>query len=121
MTSRPRLRIGRHLLPGLVAVGLFAVMAYVFVGAEFGEHAGFAVSNITATIGYAMFDVPHESIEATGTESFLVAFIIIAVVLDAALEGAVMLARREDDTTLQTALRSDESRPEPDVQEGGED
>lgn len=107
MTTRPRLHIGAHLWRGLAAVALFGVFAAVFVNAEFGEPAGFeGIENITAVIGYAMFDIPHETIEATGTEPFLVAFILIAVALDAALEGAVLLARREEGGEFVSALRS---------------
>ncbi|PSP70739.1 hypothetical protein BRC70_05360, partial [Halobacteriales archaeon QH_6_68_27] len=55
---------------------------------------------IVASIGYAMFDLVDLVPSGHGeTEGFLVAFLTIAVVLDAALDGAVMLARREDDAT----------------------
>jgi NADH-quinone oxidoreductase subunit J len=107
MTTRPRLHVGGHLWRGVAALGLFAVMAAAFVTAGYGDPVGFAdVDSITAAIGYAMFDVPHESVQSTGTESFLVAFIVIAIVLDAALEGAVMLARREGEGDVISALRT---------------
>jgi len=95
MTTRPRLNLGRHLLAGLSAVALFVVMAAVFVTAGFGRPFGFGDGSITASIGYAMFAMTdlasHES------ESFLVSFIIIAVALDAALDGSLMLAKRDEE------------------------
>jgi len=182
MTTRPELNLGRHLLTGLVAVALFAVMAAVFVqtpfaaadptpdtdgfpdrtevanvsvgdadvnatarecdgqlyavegdscdeqlalvtpytGAdvEFVTQGGetFAVATIdtsvTESIGYALFNLnPFEgeghSRAGIPTEGFFVAFMLIAVLLDAALEGALMLAKRESGGTMLTALRTD--------------
>ncbi|WP_254543676.1 NADH-quinone oxidoreductase subunit J [Halomarina pelagica] len=94
MTTRPRLKLdGSSMVPGLAAVALFVVMAAVFLTAQYGQPQGFAEGSITASIGYAMFDLvnlaTHES------EGFLIAFEIIDVVLVAALVAAVMLARRE--------------------------
>lgn len=93
--------------PGVAAVALFVVLAAVFVGAPFGDPApGFeGDAGITASIGYAMFNIDAPG--AVPSEGFLVSFILIAVVLDAALDGAVMLARREDEGEPTTALRSD--------------
>lgn len=95
------------LLPGLAALALFGVLATVFVGASFGDPAsGFAgEAGVTASIGYAMFNIQHP--DAIPSEGFLVAFLIIAVVLDAALDGAVLLARRDEQGEITTALRSD--------------
>mgnify|MGYP000253556075 FL=1 len=102
MTSRPRLATDVNYVNGLAALALLAVMAYVFFMAELGQPAGFPDGSIVASIGYAMFNmVDQAAIEA---ESFLVAFIIIALVLDAALDGAVTLARREGDDSVVTAL-----------------
>jgi NADH-quinone oxidoreductase subunit J len=96
MTTRPRLKLGKHLLPGIVALALFAVMGAVFVTAEFGSPVGFpAEGSITAGIGFALFDLAE--LAAYETEGFLVSFLLIAVVLDAALDGAIMLAKREGD------------------------
>lgn len=93
--------------PGLAALGLFAVMAWVFVRAPFPDpvSAFSGDAGITASIGYAMFNI--QAPDAIPSEGFLVAFILIAVVLDAALDGAVMLATREAKGTITTALRSD--------------
>jgi NADH-quinone oxidoreductase subunit J len=108
MTTRPRLEIGSHLWRGLSAIALFALLAVVFFGAGFPDPAGFeGVGEITPVIGYAMFGLEHpqQVVESTGTESFLIAFLIVAVVLDAALEAAVMLARREVGGEIVSALR----------------
>ncbi|MFC4549458.1 MULTISPECIES: NADH-quinone oxidoreductase subunit J [Halorussus] len=107
--------------PGLAAVALFGVLAYVFVGAEFGEAAGFPNgAEITASIGYAMFNIGAQN--AVASEGFLVAFEIIDVVLVAALVGAVMLARRDEGGTITSALRSDavEDEGQVAVADGGE-
>jgi len=94
VTTKPEFEIGAHLVPGLAAVALFLVMAAVFVTAPFGDPTGFpADANIVASIGNAMFDLDAGPV---ASESFLVAFLVIALVLDAALEGSVHLARREE-------------------------
>ncbi|WP_244605238.1 NADH-quinone oxidoreductase subunit J [Halorussus halobius] len=96
--------------PGIAAVALFVVLAAVFVGAPFGDPApGFeGDAGIMASIGYSMFNI--DAPNAVPSEGFLVTFILIAVVLDAALDGAVMLASREDEGELTTALRSEGER-----------
>jgi NADH-quinone oxidoreductase subunit J len=97
MTTRPRtIDLGRRLVPGLAAVGLFVVMAAAFLTSQFGESAGFGEGSITAAIGYALFNIQADVIPAE-TELFLVSFEIIDVVLVAALVGAVMLAKREEE------------------------
>ena len=95
------------LLPGLAALALFGVLAAVFAGASFGDPASsFAGGEgITASIGYAMFNIQHP--DAIAGEGFLVAFEIIDIVLVAALVGGVMLARRDERGEITTALRSD--------------
>jgi len=93
------------LVPGLAAVALFGVLAVVFARASFGDPAGFAAGeSVTASIGYALINVQHP--DAIPSEGFLVAFLVIAVVLDAALDGAVLLARRDEAGEITTALRS---------------
>ena len=79
---------------GLLAVGLFGLFAAVFLTAGFGTAEGFADGSVTRSIGYAMFNLNGGGIESEG---FLVAFITIAVVLDAALDGALMLAKRGEE------------------------
>ena len=48
--SRPRLNLGSHLAPGLVAVALFVVMAAVFAGASFGTAAGFEDTHVAQNV-----------------------------------------------------------------------
>jgi NADH-quinone oxidoreductase subunit J len=102
MTNRPRLNTEGSLIAGLAAVALFAVLAVVFAAVSFPAPAGFADgAAITKSLGAAMFDIApgqlmDEGQAAVPAEGFLVAFIIIGVLLDAALDGAVMLAKREE-------------------------
>jgi len=107
VTTKPELRTGSHLLPGLAAVALFVVIAAVVLRASFGDPQGFASdASITASIGYAMFNLGMGEIPGEG---MLVAFEIIDVVLVAALAAAVMLARREEDGNM-VALLADGGR-----------
>jgi NADH-quinone oxidoreductase subunit J len=94
MTTRPRLYRGNKTI-GLLAAGLFAFFAAVFLSAGFGTAGPFPEGSVTASIGYAMFNLPGGDI---GSEGFLVAFITIAIVLDAAIDGAVMLAKRDGES-----------------------
>lgn len=94
MTTRPRpIDLDRGTLPGLFAFALFVVMATVFIRAEFGTAEGFpSGESIVAGIGNALLGI------TSGTfvpEGFLVALILIAIALDAALDGALLLAERE--------------------------
>jgi NADH-quinone oxidoreductase subunit J len=95
MTTRPRLReLDRSVAAGAAAVALFAIMAAVFVTADLSQPAGFpAEMSVIEGIGFAMFDISGQDIIVS--EGFLAAFIIIAIVLDAALDGALMLAERD--------------------------
>ncbi|WP_435067138.1 proton-conducting membrane transporter [Haloplanus sp. C73] len=94
MTTKPELRTGANLLPGLAAVALFVVMAAAILSASFGDPQGFAPdAPITASIGYAMFNLDMGAVPGEG---MLVAFIAIAVTLDAALDGSLFLAKREE-------------------------
>ena len=97
MTTRPELRNPSTFVPGILAVALFGVFAAVFLGAGFGDPVGFGDANITASIGYALIgllDAAGDSVVAS--EGFLASFIIVALLLDAALEGAVLLAKRDN-------------------------
>lgn len=95
MTTRPRLHKSKSQAVGLLAFVLFGVLSAVFLAADFGEHETFnGASEITATIGYAMFNLDAGTLPSEG---FLMAFEIIDLVLVAALVAAVMLARRESD------------------------
>ncbi|MFW6018051.1 MAG: hypothetical protein ACOCPX_04460 [Halapricum sp.] len=93
--NRPRLAEDLDLLPGLAALALFGVLAAVFLTAGFGAPQGFeAGASVMDGIGFALFDLVDQS--SLVTEGFLFAFLAIAVVLDAALDGAILLARREE-------------------------
>jgi NADH-quinone oxidoreductase subunit J len=107
MTTKPELNTEGSVLPGLAAVALFVVMAVAILRASFGDPQGFAAdAGITASIGYAMFDLDMGSVPGEG---FLVALIVVAVALDAALDGSLLLAKREKDGSA-VALLSDGGR-----------
>lgn len=102
MTTRPRLKIGTNLVAGLGAFALFVVMALTILNASLPEVQGFPEgANVTASIGYAIFNLSLGSVPG---ESFLAAFIIIAITLDVALDGAVHLARRQRSEKQRTIL-----------------
>jgi NADH-quinone oxidoreductase subunit J len=95
MTTRPRLYTSKSQVVGLVAFALFGVLAVVFLTADFGPAETFnGAEEITATIGYSMMSLDAGTLPAEG---FLVSFLIIAIVLDAALDATVMLAKRDED------------------------
>jgi len=107
VTTKPELKTGSHLLPGLAAVVLFVTMAAAILQASFGDPQGFGPdAPITASIGYAMFNLDMATIPGEG---MLVAFEIIDAVLVAALVAAVLLARREQDGSV-VALLTDGGR-----------
>ena len=106
--NRPRLiPLGRHLVPGFVAVALFVVMAMTVLTAGdtdpleplVTDADGFADVSIVSGIGYALLGDPAAAGEAAvyqNTDSFLVALVVLGVVLDAALDGSLMLASRDE-------------------------
>jgi NADH-quinone oxidoreductase subunit J len=107
MTTKPELNTDLNFLPGLAAAALFVVMAVAVLRASFGDPQGFGPdAEITASIGYAMFDLDMGSVPGEG---FLVAFIVVAVALDAALDGSLLLAKREVDGSA-VALLTDGGR-----------
>lgn len=103
MPNRPRLKREGSKLPGLAAVALFVVLAAIFATSRFGDPAGLGDGSITASIGYALFNLGD--LAAHETEGFLVAFIVVAVVLDAALDGSIMLAKREEESPFRELSR----------------
>ncbi|ARS90939.1 NADH-quinone oxidoreductase subunit J [Natrarchaeobaculum aegyptiacum] len=115
MTSRPRLRLEGNLAPGLLAVALFVLMALVVLNTGFSAMPTnpFDVDSVTAAIGYALFDLAPLQAEAgvTGTEPFLAAFLLVAVVLDAALDAALVLAKREEGGEPVSPLQSTGDSP----------
>lgn len=89
------LKLGPHMWRGVAALGLFAVIVAVTLSAEFGASAGFPPDqSITVGLGSALFNLGGP---AWYGEGFLASLILIAVVLDAALESSLMLAKREED------------------------
>jgi len=94
MTTRPKpIDLDRSTVPGLAAFALFVVMATVFVRANFDVAEGFpAGESIVAGIGNALLGITSGTLVPEG---FLVALILIAIALDAALDGALLLAERE--------------------------
>ncbi|MHB9285631.1 proton-conducting membrane transporter [Halobacteriales archaeon Cl-PHB] len=98
MTTKPRpVDFDRSMIPGLAAAALFTVMATAFMTADFSavtESFGFpGDASVVAGIGRALIGLEA----AIPVESFVVALIVIAIALDAALDGALMLAKRDDD------------------------
>jgi NADH-quinone oxidoreductase subunit J len=92
---RPRLADDLSPVAGIAAVALFGVLAAVFLGTEFSQRGFETDASIMEGIGYALFDLVGQS--PIVSEGFLLAFLTIAIVLDAALDGAIMLARRDDE------------------------
>lgn len=120
MTTGPRLRTGTSLIPGVLAIGLFALLALVVLNTPFSGMAGFPGDvSITSEIGYAMLDysVLQSTEGAIGdTEHFLVSFFLMAVVLDAALDASLVLAKREEGNAPVSPYASEGG-----VERGGED
>jgi NADH-quinone oxidoreductase subunit J len=120
VTTKPELKLGRHLLPGIVALGLFAVMAAIISTSSFADPAGFeGVDSVTGAIGYSLINVDAATIPPN-TEGFLASLELIAFVLVAAIVGGVTLARREVEGEVVTALRSEvDHRWGPEETDGG--
>lgn len=99
MTTRPQfIPLGRHLLPGFIAFFLFAAMAATFLVGDFNalDTGVFDDISVISGIGYALIGAAEQG-GFDQTENFLVALILIAIVLDAALDGALMLASQDDE------------------------
>lgn len=98
MTTRPqRVPFGKNLLPGVIAIALFAIMASVFLTSTFDPATlptGFEESGIVSDIGYSLLGAGEQA--DLPVEDFLVALILLAILLDAALDGALMLAKRDE-------------------------
>ncbi|MFA9425164.1 hypothetical protein [Natronorubrum sp. A-ect3] len=102
MTTGPQFRVGKTLLPGLLAVALFGMMALIVLNTSFASMANAGYPDgiaITSEIGYAMFDLDVlQSTEGSigATEPFLASFLLVAIALDAALDASLVLAKREE-------------------------
>ena len=69
--------------------------AAVVLTARFDQPDGLPAGlSVVKSIGLAMFDISAGDVIVG--EGFLAAFLIIAIVLDAALDGSLMLAERDD-------------------------
>jgi len=100
VTNKPELYDDFSPINGLAALALLGVLVAVFAAADFGDPAGFpADASVTAGIGYALFNLSEAGIAGTTipSEGFLVAFVVIAVALDVAIDGAIYLAEREEE------------------------
>ncbi|OYR58737.1 hypothetical protein [Halorubrum halodurans] len=94
---------GTRILPAIAVGALFAVMAATFLSAGFEEAAGFPEGeSIVHNVGYALFNLGEAA--AIPSEGFLAAFLIVAVALDVAVDGAIYLARREDGGSVSAAI-----------------
>jgi NADH-quinone oxidoreductase subunit J len=97
---------GGRLVPA-VAVGLlFGTMALTALSADFAPAgAGFpADASVVHNIGYALFNLGAYDVATIPSEGFLAAFLIVAVALDVAVDGAIYLAKREEDGTIIAAV-----------------
>ena len=94
-----------RLLPGLAAVALFAVLAAAIVTASIdaldGPMTFPAGESIVKNIGFALVDLELGEIQSEG---FLAAFLIVALLLDVAIDAAIFLAKREEGGVIVTAL-----------------
>ena len=109
MTTGPKLRLGKTMVPGVLAVILFGIMAAIVVQTPFESMPSqpFDGLSVTSEIGYAMFDMGVMQDEAVAdTEPFLISFLLIAIVLDAALDASLVLAKREEHGEPVAALSS---------------
>jgi NADH-quinone oxidoreductase subunit J len=91
----------------LIAIALFVTMAVTVLTVGdtgllergFPDPVGFESASVITGIGYALIGEPAAAgADAVfqNTESFLVALILLAILLDAALDGALMLASRDE-------------------------
>jgi len=79
------------------------VLAATALSAGFGDATGFpADASVVHNVGYALFNL--KEVASIPSEGFLAAFLIVAVALDVAVDGAIYLARREDDGSVVAAI-----------------
>jgi NADH-quinone oxidoreductase subunit J len=99
-------RRGSRIAPAIAVGGLFAVLAATVNAAEFGfESVGFpADASVVHNVGYSLFNLGAYDVATIPAEGFLAAFLIAAVALDVAVDGAVYLAKREEDGSVVAAV-----------------
>ncbi|MFC7186223.1 hypothetical protein [Halorubrum yunnanense] len=97
---------GGRIVPAVVVGLLFGTMALTTLSADFApEGAGFpADASVVHNIGYALFNLGAYDVATIPSEGFLAAFLIAAVALDVAVDGAVYLAKREEDGSIISAM-----------------
>ncbi|SNR41143.1 hypothetical protein [Halorubrum vacuolatum] len=97
---------GSNRIVAAVAAGsLFALLAITAITAEFEEAAGFPEGeSVIHNIGYALFNLGGHDVATIPSEGFLAAFLIVALALDVAVDGAIYLAKREEDGTIISAV-----------------
>ncbi len=107
---------GRRVLPAVVVTLVFGVMAVTVLSAEFndtyeglvgevdGEPVNFLTESVVHNIGYALFNLTGYEVSTISSEGFLAAFLIVAVALDVAVDGAIYLAKREEDGSIVSAV-----------------
>jgi len=97
---------GGRLVPAAAVGLLFATMALTTLSADFAAGAaGFpADASVVHNIGYALFNLGEYEIATIPSEGFLAAFLIAAVALDVAVDGAVYLAKREEGGSIIAAV-----------------
>jgi len=115
MSAAPRSRV----VPALATLLLFGAMTLAFLNASFGEAAGFPEGeSIVHGLGYALFNL---DLGAVPSEGFLAAFLVIALGLDVAIDGAIYLAKREEAGTVVSAVGGAFSGTKSDAEPGGDD
>ncbi|GAA0553621.1 hypothetical protein ABNG02_10125 [Halorubrum ejinorense] len=97
---------GSRIAPAIAVGALFALIAATVNAAAFeAAPAGFpADASVVHNIGYALFDLGAYDVATIPAEGFLAAFLIAAVALDVAVDGAVYLAKREEDGSIVSAV-----------------
>ena len=96
---------GSRIVPAIAVGALFVLMAVTALTAEFEEAAGFPEGeSVVHNIGYALFNLGDHGVATIPSEGFLAAFLIVAVALDVAVDGAIYLAKREEDGTIISAV-----------------
>lgn len=107
-----------RLVPGLVSGVLFVAMAATFLNANFGAPTGFPEDeSIVHNLGFALFNV---DLGAIPSEGFLAAFLIVALTLDVAIDGAIYLAKRDEDVSVLPMVGGGTSEPDSEPTAGGD-
>ncbi len=82
-----------RLLAGVGAIVMFGTIAGAVYGSPFDDAVGFSGEAVIEGVGLALVNAPTD----LATIGFVVPLVLLAIVLDAAVDGAIYLARRETD------------------------